>query len=345
MATRTKDYYDVLGVDEKVSQDELKKAYRKLAKRYHPDANPDNPQAAEKFKDISEAYRVLSDEEQRKKYDQMRRFGGLGGLGFGGAGAPRGTRQPGGFRFEDLADSGGLSDLFGSIFDFGRRATKRPKRESRGQNVEYLVEIPFRMAARGGRVNVSVPILETCASCDGDGVAPDGQLRECAECRGTGRVTFGQGTFSVQRPCPNCFARGKIPDPPCPSCDGRGEVRSKRKIAVSVPAGMVLPARRPQCGLRGSDQYRTGDAGLAGPRPHPGQEEGHTEDPGGHAKRSDVPDSWPGDRKGRSTGRPAGASASRGAGRPLRARPESGRGPGGRGGSSLLRLFTQQVIL
>ena len=238
MATRTKDYYDVLGVDEKVSQDELKKAYRKLAKQYHPDAHPDDPGAAEKFKDISEAYRVLSDQEQRKKYDQMRRFGGLGGLGFGGAGAPRGARQSGGFRFEDLADTGGLGDLFGSIFDFGRRAAKRPKRETRGQNVEYLVEIPFRMAARGGKVNVSVPILETCAACDGEGVAPGGRLRECGECEGSGRVTFGQGTFSVQRPCPNCFARGKIPEPPCPSCDGRGEVRSKRKIAVTVPAGV-----------------------------------------------------------------------------------------------------------
>ena len=185
MATRTKDYYDVLGVDEKVGPDELKKAYRKLAKQYHPDAHPNDPEAAERFKEISEAYRVLSDAEQRKKYDQMRRFGGLGGLGFGGGGAPRGARQPGGFRFEDLADTGGLGDLFSSIFDFGRRATKQPKREARGQNVEYLVEIPFRMAARGGKVNVNVPILETCASCDGDGAAPGGKLRECTECDGS----------------------------------------------------------------------------------------------------------------------------------------------------------------
>jgi molecular chaperone DnaJ len=226
MATRTKDYYEILGVGDKAGADELKKAYRKLAKQYHPDTHPDDPMAAERFKEISEAYRVLSDDDQRKKYDQMRRFGGLG---FGGGGAPRGGPQPGGFRFEDLGDSGGLGDLFSSIFDFGKRAAKRPKPQSRGQNVEYLVEVAFRTAARGGKVNVTVPIVEACAACDGSGAAPGGRLRDCVECQGTGRVTFGQGTFSVQRPCPNCLARGTIPDP-------------DRRFGFRVRASGVRPA-------------------------------------------------------------------------------------------------------
>ncbi|MEJ2311955.1 MAG: molecular chaperone DnaJ [Gemmatimonadales bacterium] len=262
MATRTKDYYEILGVGEKAKADELKKAYRKLAKQYHPDTHPDDPKAAERFKEVSEAYRVLSDDDQRRKYDQMRRFGGLGGLGFGRPGsAPRGGPQPGGFRFEDLGDTGGLGDLFGSIFDFGRRAARKPKPPSRGQNVEYLVEVPFRTAARGGKVNVTIPIVEACATCDGAGMAPGGRLLDCAECGGTGRVTFGQGTFSVQRPCPNCLARGTIPDPPCSDCDGRGEVRSRRKISVTVPPGVETGSkvRIPGQGERGPAGGKSGD--------------------------------------------------------------------------------------
>jgi molecular chaperone DnaJ len=261
MATRTKDYYEILGVGEKAGADQIKKAYRKLAKQHHPDTHPDDPGAAERFKEISEAYRVLSDDEQRKKYDQMRRFGGLGGFGFGAAGGPRTGARPGAFRFEDLGDTGGLGDLFSSIFDFGRRAARKPERESRGQNVEYLVEVPFRMAARGGKVNVTVPIVESCATCEGEGVAPGGHLRDCPECRGTGRVTFGQGTFSVQRPCPNCLARGRIPDPPCPTCAGRGEVRSRRKISVTVPEGVETGSkvRIPGQGERGPSGGKAGD--------------------------------------------------------------------------------------
>ena len=261
MATRTKDYYEILGVNEKADADELKKAYRKLAKQYHPDTHPDDPKAVERFKEISEAYRVLSDDDQRKKYDQMRRFGGLGGFGFGQPGGPRAGPQPGGFRFEDLGDTGGLGDLFSSIFDFGKRAARKPRPESRGQNVEYLVEVPFRTAARGGKVNVTVPIVEACAACDGNGAAPGGKLEDCPECGATGRVTFGQGTFSVQRPCPNCLARGKIPEPPCPTCDGRGEVHSRRKISVTVPAGVETGSkvRIPGQGERGPAGGKPGD--------------------------------------------------------------------------------------
>ncbi len=242
MATRPKDYYAELGVTSDATPADIKKSYRKLAKQYHPDANPDNPAATEKFKQVAEAYDILSDPDKRKKYDQVRRFGGLGGFGGGGfrpgAGQPGG--QPGGgadrsFRFEDV---GGLGDIFSSIFDFGRRGAERPAGPTRGHDVEYLVEIPFRTAVRGGKIRLSIPINEECAVCDGSGAAPGAKLDNCPECGGRGTITFGQGSFSVPRPCPACLGRGKIPREFCPACSGRGEVTQKRKISVAVPSGV-----------------------------------------------------------------------------------------------------------
>lgn len=241
MATRTKDYYDILGVAENATRDEIKKAYRRLAKQYHPDANPGNPAAAERFKEVSEAHRVLSDPEKRKKYDQLRKYGGLGAFTTGGQGAgPAGG--PRGFRFEDLSDLGGLGDIFSSIFDFGK---KSPKKEgpTRGRNVEYLVEIPLRTAARGGKVRVTVPLSEECATCNGSGAAPGTSLADCEECGGKGDVTFGQGGFSVTRPCPACLGRGRVPETPCSSCRGQGQVRTRKKLSVRVPAGVDTGSR------------------------------------------------------------------------------------------------------
>ncbi len=267
MATRTKDYYEVLGVAENASRDEIKKAYRKLAKKHHPDANPDDPAAAERFKEISEAHRILSDPEKRKQYDRMRKYGGLGGFGFGGAGGPRpggpggaGQAGRGGFRFEDISDMGGLGDLFSSIFDFGKKE-KRKGRPRRGRNVEYLVEIPLKVAARGGKLRVTVPIREECAGCDGSGLAPGATLETCPECQGTGNVQFGQGGFAVTRPCPNCLGRGKVPSEPCPACNGTGSVRSRRKISVNVPAGVDTGSRLriPGQGERGPGGTKPGD--------------------------------------------------------------------------------------
>ncbi len=254
MATRTKDYYDILGVAENATQEEIKKAYRSLAKRYHPDKNPDDAEAGERFKEIGEAYRVISDPDSRRKYDQMRLFGGLGGFGRGGAARPGGPGRS--FRFEDIGDVGGLGDIFSSIFDFGRRGRKARTGPERGRNVEYLVEIPLRVAARGGKVQVNVAINEECATCDGSGAAPGSSSRVCEECKGQGTVSFGQGGFAVTRPCPACLGRGQIPTEPCPACGGRGEVRTRRTISVNVPAGVDTGSR-----LRLSGQGERGPGG------------------------------------------------------------------------------------
>jgi molecular chaperone DnaJ len=258
MTARTKDYYQILGVAQNASDKQLKKAYRALAKKYHPDANPDDAGAGERFKEVSEAYTVLSDADSRRKYDQLRRFGGLGGFR-PGPGPATGPDPGRGFRFEDL---GGIGDIFSSIFDFGKRtAAERQKGPVRGHDVEYLVEIPFRTAARGGKVMINVPISEECATCDGTGAAPGSSLDTCEECDGRGVVTFGQGTFSVPRPCPACMGRGQIPRELCNACAGGGEVSSRRKIAVAVPAGVEDGSRLriPEQGERGPGGGRAGD--------------------------------------------------------------------------------------
>ena len=270
MTTATKDYYEILGVSSKAKAGEIKKAYRRLAKQYHPDANPDNPKAADRFKEIGEAYSVLSDDEKRKHYDQMRRLGALGfgrgGTGargpFSGAGGQTTGGWSGDFSFEDLSGFGGISDLFSSIFDRGKeKAPGRGPGPEQGKNVEYVVEIGFETAVRGGKISISVPITEDCATCGGDGAAPGTDLRDCAECRGSGTISFGQGGFAVKRPCPACFGRGRIPQKPCKSCGGGGTVRQSRKIQVVVPAGVETGSkvRLSGQGERGSDGGKAGD--------------------------------------------------------------------------------------
>lgn len=243
MATQTKDFYRVLGVAENASADEIKKAYRKLAKQNHPDANPNDAAAAERFKEISEAYSVLSDDAKRKQYDQMRRMGAFGGMGGYGGGA--GPRSGGGAQSINLDDldlgGGGLGDIFGSFFDFGKRRGApgaRPGGPERGENIEYAVEIPFATAVRGGKVTVTVPVTEDCPSCHGSGAAPGATVNTCPECKGLGSVTFGQGSFGVSRPCPMCGGKGKVPTEPCPTCAGNGQVRRNRAVQVTVPAGV-----------------------------------------------------------------------------------------------------------
>lgn len=238
----TKDYYQTLGVAENASRDDIKKAYRRLAKQYHPDANPNDPNAAERFKEVGEAYAVLSDDEKRRQYDQMRKMGPLGGFGFGGRGAAAGG-APGAeevrFTMDDLGDIGGLSDLFSSFFDRGRRRrTEREPSTRRGRDVEYVVEIAFNVAARGGRVSITVPMVDDCSVCGGSGSAPGSRPQTCTECRGTGTISFGQGSFAVSRPCPACLGRGHVPTTPCSACGGSGQLRENRQILLTVPAGV-----------------------------------------------------------------------------------------------------------
>lgn len=241
---QSKDFYAILGVSASASQDDIKKQYRKLAAKHHPDKNQNDPKAAERFKEISEAYQVLGDAEKRKQYDEMRRLGAFGGFGGFGAGQrPGGPARgsgaqgfPGGIRFEefDLGGLGGLGDLFGSMFGGNAR---RPRGPERGQDVEATLEVPFRTAVAGGKVNIEVEVNEECAVCKGSGGAPGSRMQTCPECGGRGTISFGQGGFAVQRPCPQCLGRGQIPSERCRNCGGTGEVRARRKIAVKVPQG------------------------------------------------------------------------------------------------------------
>ena len=227
-----KDFYQVLGVSDSASQDEIKKAYRRLAKQYHPDANPDNAAAAERFKEISEAHSVLSDSAKRKQYDQMRRLGAFDGGPRRSSGGPRPAGAPGDVGAEgfDFGDFGGLGDIFSSIFGRGGRQA-----ESRGDSVEAVVEVPFRVAALGGKITVTIPVTEACPTCSGSGGAPGATWSTCPECGGRGTISFGQGGFAVNRPCPQCRGRGRVPSQPCPTCRGAGDVRTEKRVAITVP--------------------------------------------------------------------------------------------------------------
>jgi molecular chaperone DnaJ len=254
----SKDFYQVLGVADSASQDEIKKAYRRLAKQHHPDANPNNAAAAERFKEISEAHSVLSDPDKRKQYDQMRRLGAFDGGGVRGARPGAGAR-PGGGRVPDVdvegmefGDFGGLGDIFSSIFGRGGR-----QEEARAEALETVVEVPFRIAALGGKVTVTLQVTEPCPTCAGSGGAPGATWSTCPECNGRGTISFGQGGFAVNRPCPQCRGRGRIPSAPCPTCHGAGEVRTERQVIITVP-----PATETRTRVRIKGQGQTARAGA-----------------------------------------------------------------------------------
>ena len=246
---QTKDYYAVLSVSPTATADEIKKVYRKLAKKYHPDTNSSDAKAAERFKEISEAYQVLGDAEKRKQYDQMRQLGAFGGFGGGartgraGTGA-RGGGTTGGFQgginMEDLGDLGGfggIGDLFGSMFGGGTGRPNRTRGPERGQDIETTLEVPFRIAALGGTIPVQLEVTEECATCHGTGGAPGAKMQTCPECQGRGTVSFGQGGFAVNRPCPNCMGRGQVPTQKCPTCNGAGDLRVRKSVQIQVPSG------------------------------------------------------------------------------------------------------------
>ena len=236
MARAGKDFYQTLGVDEKAGDEKIKKAFRKLAKRYHPDANRGDTKAAERFKEVGEAYSILSDPAKRSQYDQMRSAGSFA-MGSG----QHSTGSPSAFSFDDLQGGfGNFSELFSSLFDPGNQnppAGWQNPREN-GRDLDYLAEIPFLQAVKGGKVSINISLTEDCVTCNGGGSKPGTDSQRCQECSGTGGILFGQGSFAVKRPCPACFSRGKISSVPCSSCAGRGALRQKRKLQIKILPGV-----------------------------------------------------------------------------------------------------------
>ena len=240
-----KDFYGILGVGEKSTAEEIKKQYRRLAKQHHPDANKSDPKSAERFKEISEAYQVLGDAAKRKQYDEMRRYGAFEGFaprggssGGSRSGASRPASTGGGARYEefDIGGIGGLGDLFSSMFGGGGGKQRQTEPEA-GQSVETTLEIPFRVAAIGGKVPIDLEVNEECGTCRGTGAAKGARVQACPECNGRGTISFGQGSFAVNRPCPMCLGKGSVPTEKCGTCSGAGDQRVRRKINITVPPG------------------------------------------------------------------------------------------------------------
>jgi len=238
-----KDYYRVLGVPKNASAAEIKKAYRKLARQHHPDANPGNKDAEDRFKEISGAYDVLGDEEKRKSYERVRDMGaaGFGGPGGGGAGGwPGGSGGPGGVRYE-TADFD-LGDLLRGFGGAGGRGRQQPQPQ-RGADLETEAEVSFDDAMTGTTVPVRFVGPAACHSCHGTGAEPGTGPIRCPSCGGTGSVDVNQGFFSMERPCPDCRGAGRIIEHRCPTCRGSGAERRTRKFQVKIPAGVRDGAR------------------------------------------------------------------------------------------------------
>ena len=234
MAEQKRDYYEVLGVSKGASEDEIKKAYKKMARKYHPDLNPGDKSAEEKFKEVNEAYEVLSDADKRARYDQYGHAGvdpNFGAGGFGGG-------FDGGFDFSDLGDIFG--SFFGGGFGGGRRTN--PNAPQRGESIRMAVTISFEEAAFGCEKEVTVERYETCGTCHGSGCAPGTSPEVCPDCHGTGTVQVRRqtpmGVFATSSPCPKCGGKGRIIHQPCKDCRGSGMMRKKKTIQASIPAGI-----------------------------------------------------------------------------------------------------------
>ncbi len=231
-----RDYYDVLGVAKGASDDEIKKAHRKLAKKYHPDLNRDNPDAAEKFKELNEAYEVLSDSDKRSRYDQF---------GFAGVDPNYGAGQGGfGGGFGGGFDMGDLGDIFGSFFGGGFGGSSRSRRNApqRGETIQQRIMLSFEEAAFGCEKEITINRTESCDACDGTGAEKGSTVETCSRCHGSGMVTQTQrtplGMFQSQAPCPECRGTGKIIRKPCKKCSGTGKSRNSRTLKVKIPAGI-----------------------------------------------------------------------------------------------------------
>jgi len=249
-----RDYYEVLGVSRDVSLEEIKKAYRKLAIKYHPDRNPDNSkEAEEKFKEVSEAYKILSDPEKRKIYDQ---YGHAGLEAEVGTGAGFGDFDFDPFKiFEEVFGRGSFGeDFFGDFF--GGRRTYQDRGTQPGSDLHYTLEISFEEAAFGTEKEIRISHYETCPTCRGEGIKPGSHPRTCPTCKGSGYVRVRQGFFSISRTCTHCQGRGTIIENPCRDCRGTGRVRRAHRVKVKIPAGVDNGSR---LRLRGE-----GEAGLRG---------------------------------------------------------------------------------
>jgi molecular chaperone DnaJ len=224
--------YEILGVPKNASADEIRKAYRKLAREYHPDRNPGDSSAEERFKEVQSAYDLLSDSEKRQAFD---RFGEAGARGFAGAG-------PGGARFEEF-DLGDLGDLFGGLFGGGRRGAANARRPTRGEDLEARVRVSFADSLEGVQVRVPVDAETVCSVCLGTGAEPGSAPVVCPECGGRGVVSDSQGLFAFSQPCPRCQGNGTIIEKPCKRCHGSGRERTRKHYSVKIPAGAKTGTR------------------------------------------------------------------------------------------------------
>jgi molecular chaperone DnaJ len=251
-----KDYYKVLGVDEKTPQKDITKAYRKLARELHPDANPDDPAAEERFKEVSAAYDVVGDEEKRKEYDEVRRLGPMAG----GAGGGFGGGAPGGGNFN--FDAGDLGDILGGLFGRNRGGGAGPRGAGpqRGSDLEAELHLPFREAVQGVTTSLHLTSDAPCSTCHGSGARPGTAPQVCPQCGGRGVLDENQGLFSFSTPCPNCGGRGAVITDPCPTCRGSGIERRPREVKVRIPAG-VDDGQRIRLKGRGGPGRNGGPAG------------------------------------------------------------------------------------
>jgi molecular chaperone DnaJ len=261
------DYYKILGVGKNASDEEIKKAYRKLARKYHPDTNQGDKKAEERFKEISQAHDVLSDPDKRKAYD---RGGLLGGFGVGGTGSGGG--------FDPGAFTGGFSDILSNLFGGGGTAagaggqggrgpgsgsTRTRPRAQRGRDLETEVSLSFDQAVNGAQVPLAVPTSTPCPTCKGSGAKPGTSPRVCPVCNGRGLESQSQGIFSMSQPCSNCHGSGTVIDEPCPTCQGSGAQRSVKRMRVNIPAG-VKDGSRIRLAGKGEPGFGPGEAGPAG---------------------------------------------------------------------------------
>ena len=255
-----RDYYEVLGIDRSASSDEIRKTYRKLAMQHHPDRNQGNKEAEAKFKELSEAYEVLSDDDKRRAYDQYGHEGLHSAFG------------PGGFDFSrdfthmsDLQDilgglfgggGGGGGGIFDEFFGGGGRRRGSPTSAQGGADLRFDLEIDFEEAAFGSQREVTLPITEACATCSGSGIKPGTSAQSCKQCGGHGVVITTSGFFQVRQTCPVCAGSGQVVAHPCPTCRGPGRVKSQKRLTLKIPAGVETGSRlrlagKGEGGLRG----------------------------------------------------------------------------------------------